>query len=291
MDIKDLPSEVTHKVVTTKDYIPSVSQYRDMFNCGTLLDRIIISQGLDLAWRIGDFLNQKKEQLPNLDEQTPIPYDLITQKEEVISKSFLSEQTVQLLKTYIKTLPEDNPYLFPNGNGGHLKGESINKRLRQLAKKTKIKLPSGKRLRFHAFRKRFLSECANLKIDINTAKILCGKSVSADMLAYLSEVEHRKAFEEVHERLRVSTQPELKAVVSVKQSEIEALKKRIEELEILNRGLIEMFKQPSIEISKARIKGAERPLAFMEYIKTLGKQAIQRDQQEYRKLIEENNNH
>lgn len=116
--------------------------------------------------------------LPNLDQEAPIPFDLVTEKEEVIAKSFLSFQTVQLLKTYLKTLPKENPYLFPNGNGSHLEDESINKRLKVLAKKAKIQIPKGKRLRFQCFRKRFLSECANLKVDINIAKILVGKSIS-----------------------------------------------------------------------------------------------------------------
>lgn len=47
--------------------------------------------------------------------------------------------------------------------------------LKQLAKKCKIKIPEGKRLRFHSFRKRFLSTCADLKIDPNTAKNLSWK--------------------------------------------------------------------------------------------------------------------
>jgi integrase len=223
MDIKDLPTEVTRKVTTVKDYVPTVQQYRDMFNCGNVLDRTIISMALDLAWRIGDFVSIKKDTLPNLEQQAPIPFSLITEKEEVVSKSFLSAQTVQLLKTYVRTLPKDNPYLFPNGNGSHYDPEAIGKRLKVLAKKAKIHIPKGRRLRFHCFRKRFLSECANLKIDINTAKILVGKSVSKDMLTYLSEVQHAKAFSEVHERLRLT---EVKAVVNAKDKEIEALKKK-----------------------------------------------------------------
>lgn len=134
MEIRDLPSEVTRKVVTTKDFVPTVQQYRDMFNCGALLDRVVISQALDLAWRIGDFITQKKENLPSLERTPPVSYELLTQKEEVISRSFLSAQTIGLLKTYLKTLPEDNPYLFPNGNGGHLKDESVNKRLKNKKK-------------------------------------------------------------------------------------------------------------------------------------------------------------
>lgn len=284
MDVKDLPSEVTRKTVTTKDYVPSVSEYRDMFNCGSLLDRVIISQALDLGWRVGDFVSQKKENLPNLDRETPIPYDLITAKEEVISKSFLSVQTVQLLKTYLKTLPEDNPYLFPNGNEGYLNGDSINKRLKVLAKKSKIRTPKGKRLRFHAFRKRFLSECANLKIDINTAKILVGKSVSADMLAYLSEVEHGKSFQEVHERLRLT---EVKAVVNAKDREIEALKKKIEEQNIMIQGLLTALGSKE---GRAKLEQIDTTKAFATYITELGEEAIRKQKEEYRKLMEENNN-
>ena len=281
MDIKNLPSEVTRKTTTVKDYVPSISEYRDMFNSGNILDRTIISTALDLAWRIGDFVKIRKDMLPNLEQETPIPFDLITEKEEVVSKSFLSAQTVQLLKTYLKTLPQDSSYLFPNGNGSHYDPEAIGKRLKVLAKKAKIHIPKGKRLRFHCFRKRFLSECANLKIDINTAKILVGKSVSKDMLTYLSEVEHRKAFSEVHERLRLT---EVKAVVNAKDAEIEGLKKRIAELEIMNKGLIELLgKQPAMIVAVS-----EGDLT--EHIRDLGKDAIAKEQAEYKKLIESNNN-
>jgi len=285
MDIKNLPSEVTRKTTTVKDYVPSVSEYRDMFNSGNILDRTIISMALDLAWRIGDFVKIRKDTLPNLDQQTPIPFDLITEKEEVISKSFLSAQTVQLLKTYLKTTKTDNPYLFPNGNGSHYDPEAIGKRLKVLAKKTKLHMPKGKRLRFHCFRKRFLSECANLKIDINTAKILVGKSVSKDMLTYLSEVQHVKAFEEVHNKLRLT---EFKAVTNAKNAEIEALKKRIEEQDIMIAGLLRMFKNP--EETRVKLEEITTTKAYATYVRDLGENELRKQAEEYKKLIEENNN-
>ena len=148
MDIKGLPSEVTRKVITTKDFVPTVQQYRDMYNSGTLLDRVLISMGLDLAWRIGDFISQKKDDLPSFEQETPIPYELLTEKEEVISKSFLSAQSVQLLRTYVKILPTDNPYLFPNGNGGTVTHEGINKRLKEVAKKAKVHVYKIRIVRF-----------------------------------------------------------------------------------------------------------------------------------------------
>jgi len=290
MDVKGLPSEVTRKVVTTKDFVPSVQNYRDMFNCGSLLDRVIISMGLDLGWRVGDFIKQEIKNLPSLERETPISYELLTEKEEAISKSFLSEQSANLLRSYLKTLRKDNPYLFQSNGHGHMTDTAINKRIKVLAQKAKIHVPKQKRLRFHSFRKRFLSECANLKIDINTAKILVGKSVSKDMLTYLSEVEHRKAFEEVHERLRVSTQPQIKAIMTVKQSEIDALKRRVEELEIMNRGLIEMLKKQAVMPMQPREFSPAKTKEFIETVKKLGKQALKKEEEEYKKLIENNNN-
>lgn len=286
MDVKGLPTEVTRKVRTVKDYVPTVQQYRDMFNAGNVLDRTIISTALDLAWRIGDFVTIRKDMLPSLDQEAPIPFDLITEKEEVISKSFLSAQTVQLLKTYMKTLPKDNPYLFPNGNGSHYDPEAINKRMKVLAKKVKIKIPRSKRLRFHCFRKRFLSECANANIPITTAKVLVGKSVSTDMLTYLSEVEHKKAFELVHERLRLT---EVKATLNAKDKEIEALKRENQNLKIQLKGVLEFLRKSEEERTEV-LQAYSTPKAFATYVTELGDKEHRREKEEYEKLIEENNN-
>ena len=190
---------------------------------------------------------------------------------------------MQLLRTYVKTLPQNNFYLFPS-NGSHYDPEAIGKRLKVLAKKAKIHIPKGKRLRFHCFRKRFLSECANLKIDINTAKILVGKSVSKDMLTYLSEVEHKKAFEELHRRLQLT---EVKAVVNAKDAEIEALRKKIEEQNIMIQGLITALGNRE---GRAKLERIDTIKAFSTYVTELGEEAIRKQQEEYKKLIEENNN-
>ena len=98
----------------------------------------------------------------------------------------------------------------------------INRTLRKLAEKANVHIPKHKRLRFHAFRKRFLSECANLHIDVNTAKILVGKDVEESMLAYLSEVEHREAFIRLHMRVRLTeTEPMRKATKTESELEME----------------------------------------------------------------------
>jgi hypothetical protein len=96
---------------TTKDFVPTIQQYRDMFNVADLRGRVILSMGLDLGWRISDFLKIEKDGL-DLNQETPIPMDAITQKCNIMAKSFLSAESVELLKTYLPTLKPENPYLF-----------------------------------------------------------------------------------------------------------------------------------------------------------------------------------
>ena len=127
-------------VITTKDFVPTIEQYRAMFNVSDIQTRTIISMGLDLGWRIGDLLSLTKSDIPDLNQKTPIPFDLVTEKEKVISKTFLSAETVALLKTYLPTLPQHNPYLFPSNGKQSLKGEAINYKLREACKKAKIKI-------------------------------------------------------------------------------------------------------------------------------------------------------
>lgn len=284
MDIRDLPTEVTRKTTSIKDYVPTVQQYRDMFNCGNILDRTIISMSLDLGWRIGDFVKIKKEMLPNLNQETPIPFSILTEKEEIVSKSFLSGQTVHLLKSYMKTLPKENPYLFAM-NGRHYDPEAIGKRLKVLSKKAKVHIPKGRRFRFHCFRKRVYSECANLKFPIHTACVLVGKAVPKDKAAYLSELDHKKAFEELHRKLQLT---EVKAVANAKDAEIEKLKKELEEQKTVNKGLLKLLMMPE---SERHEKLSDLTITQAEAVVTdLGEEAERKLEENYKKLWEENNN-
>jgi len=297
--------DVTRTVITTKDFVPSIQQYRDAFNVADLRTRVLIGMGLDLGWRIGDVLSLKKDDIPDLNQQTPIPFELITEKENVIAKSFLSAETVELLKTYIPTLSKENPYLFPSNGKGALKGQAINEAIRQAFKKAKIKIPQGKRLRFHAFRKRFLSTCANLKIDINTAKILVGKSVEKSMLTYLSEVQHKTAFIEVKQVLSL-TSGRIQSEIEMKDVEITKLQKQVDELRLTVKGMIDVYGEEiatkTIEKLKKEGKLTTLPIKTQNEIKigkitnleqlliAIARHKEEEEAKEYKKIIAENNN-
>ena len=238
-------------VVTTKDFVPTIQQYRDMFNVGDLRARVILSMGLDLGWRISDFLKIEKDGI-DLNQETPIPMDAITQKCNIIAKSFLSAESVELLKTYMPTLKPENPYLFQSNSHKFLDPETVGDILKGLAQKAKINIPKGKNLRFHCFRKRFLSTCADLKIDVNTAKLLVGKDVESSMLTYLSEVSHKQAFNEVKSVLTLMNGK--RTVIEAKDVEIEKLKKQVEELQSYIKIMTALNNKQLIEQAVEQLK-------------------------------------
>jgi len=288
-------SEISKTVLTTKDFVPKADQYRAMYKVAdSLRDKLIISMGKDLGWRIGDFVKINKDMLPILDQDAPISFELITEKEDVLAKSFLSQETVDLLKEYLATVKDNpNPYLFPSTNGNnHIDTDTINLMLRNLAEKAKIRIPKNKRLRFHAFRKRFLSECANLSVDINTAKILVGKHVEKDMLTYLSEVEHREAFIKVHSRLRLTETPMRKTRETASE-----LEKRVDRLERVINIMSAMYPDAVKKAEKMLedlgvTMTAEQftKMTFGEKLDMIAKEQERKQREEYARIIAENNN-
>jgi len=291
MSVK-LTSEIDKRVMTVKDYVARIDEYAEMFRVAdNLRDKLIVSMGLSLGWRIGDFSQIKKSDLPNLDMEAPIPFEIISEKEEVIAKSFLSDEVVELLKQYLPTLSEDNPYLFPSNGKGHLDHTTFNRILKDLAEKANIRIPKRKRMRFHCFRKRFLSEAANLRIDINIARILVGKAVQASMLAYLSEVNLKEGFGKISERLRLT---ERKAITPTTK-ETSELRKEIDELKKLVHGIAALYGDQLVKDASNKL-GITVEEVWMsarsldEVLEMVADKEWEKQRKAYEKLIEENNN-
>jgi hypothetical protein len=62
----------------------------------------------DLGLRISDFTRTKKSDLPNLDQEPLLMFDVETRKAEIVAHGFLSSETVEILKLYLPTLPLDS---------------------------------------------------------------------------------------------------------------------------------------------------------------------------------------
>ncbi|HKZ93769.1 MAG TPA: tyrosine-type recombinase/integrase [Candidatus Bathyarchaeia archaeon] len=287
--------EATKRVQSTQDVTPRIDQIKAMYRaCDNLRDRLIIQLGLNLAWRIGDVLSLRRDELPDLTQDAPIEFQRITQKEGILSRTFLSDETVTLLKEYLDTRKTDaNPYLFPSniGSARALDAVTVNRMLKSIALASGIVIPTEKRIRFHAFRKRFLSECANLRIDVNVAKMLTGKTVEPSMLAYLSDVDLKESFLRISERLRLT---EKKAITTaIEPSELE---KRLDKLE-RKLGLIAAMNPEIVRRADERLEQllSEFPTEKMTMKKrktplTLDQKLDLISDLEYAKMIRENGN-
>src|SRR4030067_1347647 len=113
-----------------------------MFDLANLHERLILSMAMDLGLRIGDFIALKKTNLPLLDQEAPISFEMMTDKEDVVAHGFLSQETVDLLKVYLPTLEKknENPFLYPSNGASHISDEWMNRLLQNLAAKARINL-------------------------------------------------------------------------------------------------------------------------------------------------------
>jgi integrase len=187
-------SRVSQTVKTTKNFPLTIEHVRKMFEVANLKERTVLALAVDTGLRISDFLKIRKADLPPLDAEPPIAFTLLTQKEKIPAHCFLSQETVDLLKTYLPTLQKkNNEYLFASNGKSHISDEAISKMLKRLAEKAQINL-NGKSLTFHCFRKMFLSASIDSGIGLTAGKKLCGKAIARSDDTYLTTVKLREKF-------------------------------------------------------------------------------------------------
>ena len=218
-------SKVTKTVKTSKSFPLRIEHVRKMFAIADLRERVILSMATDLGLRVGDFISIKKDELPSLDQETPIPFDIMTGKEEVVAHGFLSQETVEILKSYLPTLTtKTNPYMFPSNGKNHFSDVWLNRLLQRLAKKAKIPM-NQKSLTFHCFRKMMLSASIDSGIGLTAGKKLVGKAISQSDDTYLTTINLRKKFVQLKNFQTIKQQPK------VEVQTIETLKKAVIKLQ------------------------------------------------------------
>jgi len=258
-------SKVTKTVKTTRSFPLTIDHVRAMFRVADLRERVILDMATDLGLRISDFLALRKSSLPPLDQEPPIAFDIMADKESVVAHGFLSQETVDLLKVYLPTLEKKNgnPYVFPSNGDSHISDEWMNRLLQNLAAKARIDL-NGKDLTFHCFRKMFLSAAIDSGIGLTAGKKLCGKAVAQSDDTYLTTVNLRKKFIQLKRFLAIGEQPKMET------EKLELLKSAVSKLQ----GELTQQKLIAETISKENLKTREelerlRPLVeFMNSFDT-----------------------
>ena len=241
-------SPISQTVISTSDFVLMPEHVRAMFHVAKdLRSKLLVSMGNDLGWRINDVLGILRSELPNLEAEAPIVWTRITAKEKQVSKTCLSQTTVTPLKEYL-TLPSKNPFLFGSNGKNHIDEETVNNRLRDLARESNIEICNSK-LTWHCFRDMIISQAKNLSIDPDVIKLMVGKSVSKAMLPYLTGIDVKTAFLKLQKVLGITTIIE-ESEGNIKK--IEALENALVELEKENKNL-----KTRIEVLQSKLESHE----------------------------------
>jgi integrase len=231
-------SRVTKTVKTSRNFPLRIEHVRKMFDVADLRERVTLSMATDLGLRISDFIKIKKKDLPLLDQEPPVMFDVMTGKEEVVAHGFLSAETVELLKVYLPTLQKkDNPYLFPSNGSRPISDEWLNQLLGKLGEKAQIDL-NGKSLTFHCFRKMFLSASIDSGIGLTTGKKLCGKAIAHSDDTYLTTVRLREKFVQLKKFLTIKESAKLEgSVVEKLERAVSRLSEELEQQKVVTAAV------------------------------------------------------
>ena len=188
------------------DFVPSIGQLREMYEVGDLTEKILLSMAIHIPMRINDFNEIKKSHVKHLmdSDEFPVWFEFETRKTKTVMPCFITEETMQMLKKYIKTLRPNNEYLFQGRGKQKLNEDSINRTLKKLVKETDIDT-RGKRVRFHMFRKVFISVARNMiGLSDDQIKMLSGKRIKEDMDPYYVNMQLEPWFIEIANQLRLT---------------------------------------------------------------------------------------
>jgi len=232
-------SRVSKTVKTTKSFPLRIGHIRSMFAVADLRERALLTIATDLALRISDFRNIKKTDLPDLNQEPPIAFDVMTGKENVVAYGFLSSETVELLKVYLKTIKgKENQHLFPSNGKRAISEDRINSWLKKLADKAGINT-QGKSLSFHCFRKMFLSASIDSGIGLTAGKKMCGKAIPKSDDTYLTTVHLRKKFIQLKKML--SVQPAIKTDDKEQIEKLEIAITQLQKENVSNKTISEVM--------------------------------------------------
>jgi len=197
-------SKISRTVISTRDHMLTIFDIRKMYKVGDLRARTLLCMSKDLGWRISDFLSILKADVePLLKKKPPVPFRKLTKKEKVPAYSFLSDEGLQDLKTYLPTLKPANKWLWQGKRrNSHLDAESVNDLLKKLAKDARLELTGS--LHFHAFRKLFMTTGVELGCNHWAIKMLVGKAVNSSDLTYISQAQLSEAFLKISNVLRIN---------------------------------------------------------------------------------------
>jgi integrase len=191
-------------VLSTRDHMVTVNEVQEMARVADLREQVLLEVFL-LGLRVRD-VSELKWQTFAAKGETPIPILVLTRKEGVTARTFISAEFKALLTKYLPTLDKSNPFLFQSKKWTKMrKGiqnlgtKQIENIFKGLVKKAGIEYHGV--LAWHSGRKLFLRRATELGISPWSAKLMCGKSVPASDDTYIHNVKLDDDFLKISEVL------------------------------------------------------------------------------------------
>jgi hypothetical protein len=266
---------------TERNFPLTIEHVRRMYKVANLRDKVILSMATDLGWRIGDFKNIQIIDLPNLEQESPISFERKTQKCRIIAYGFISAESVDVLRLYLKELEDRknrhakaNPYLFPSkGNrhaNHHLSDEAFSKILKRLIRQARIDT-NGKKVTFHCFRKMLLSAAINSGVGLVVGKKLIGKKIGFSDDTYLTDLALRQKFIQLKKFLtiRQTAKPENEGDIENLKFVVTKLHEDLTRERTITKAVTEKNMKITRDIEEMKKQIAEFQ-AFTEFLRSLG---------------------
>lgn len=187
--------------LTTRDHMLSVEEAREMYEVGSLEEKVTVKTWL-LGLRIADACRLQWKQL-DFDKVGEEPREVLvhTRKEGIVAHVFVDQEFQRLLTKHIPNLNQENPYLFQSQEASNLKERQLLRKLQSLQKRAHIKARG--RFGWHIARKLFMRTCAELGVNQWNAKLMVGKAVDKSIRTYINGVSLKKDAEKVLNVLRM----------------------------------------------------------------------------------------
>lgn len=202
---KELPKPIP----TYTYYEFKLADLASMMEIADPVGKWIVAGGKSLGQRVGIFSGLKREDVePLLCEEPPITMRIITNKEAgVVAHPCLDIDVIEAAKKLRASRNDENPYMLPGYNGGHMKEKMINnilKKLTEAAHKLKpviLNFEARKeRIRFHCFRQFLNAGLQDSGVDKDLRDYILGHRLDDTSKAYTS-TQVRQAYIQAQDRL------------------------------------------------------------------------------------------
>ena len=213
-------------------------QLKQMFLVGNIEQKAILQTGVNLGFRVNDFLNLPREPFikaindVKAGAKTPYLLKLETQKEAVIAHAMLTKNTLDVLDQNLKTAPQSTK-LFDKTE------RQLNYMIKSLWKKAFPQHKAeAKNVFWHLLRKYFVTMALGAGVDSTLIKFIVGKRVDTSFSTYCQRIKPEKEFQKVLSYIELSsyisveprTYEEQQAIIKMLVETVKQLTDQVEEL-------------------------------------------------------------